>query len=159
MNRPFKALALAAFALAGILGATAGQASAANFNVNFAIKNADPSASMQRVSSLPATITGLPNPAGAVGAGALDPSSGHAVYSDTLPIFGGTPKSVSLVYANALDGVSNQCTFTLKVSKDSNVLPYLLHMTATGGSCAAPADARTIDGQFTSQVYTFTWAI
>jgi hypothetical protein len=158
MNRPFKALALAAFALAGILGATAGQASAANFNVNFAIKNADPSASMLRIGSLPATITGLPNPAGAVGPGGLDPSTGHAVYSDALPTQT-QPRFVSLVYANAFDGTSNQCTFTFKVSKDSNVLPYLLHITANGGSCAVPADARTADGQFTSQVYVPTWAI
>jgi hypothetical protein len=159
MNRPLKALALAAFALAGALGATAVQASAANFNVNFAIKNADASASMIRTSTLPSTITGLINPASAISPAGLDPASGNAVYSDVLPRFSGDFKSVSLTYANASDGISNQCTFTLKVAKDSNVLPYLLHFAAQGGSCTAPADVRTSDGQFTGAVYTPAWAI
>jgi hypothetical protein len=155
MNRTLKALALASFALAGALGATAVQASAANFTVDFAIKNNDASASMIRVGSLPATISGLPNPAGAVGPGGFDPSSGNAVYSDALPALNQF-KHVNLVYANALDGISNQCTFVFKVSKDTNALPYLLHITATS-PCTAPADARSSDGQFTSQVYTPFW--
>jgi hypothetical protein len=159
MNRPLKALALATFALAGALGATAVQASAANFNVNFAIKNADPSASMIRTGSLPSTITGLPNPPGAVGPGGLDPASGHAVYSDVLPLHAGDSTQVQVTYANAFDGISNPCTFTLKVAKDTNAQPYLLHMTANGGSCTAPADVRTSNGQFTSQVYSPAWAI
>lgn len=155
MNHPLKALALAAFALAGILGATAGQASAATFAVDFAIKNVDASASMIRSGSLPAAISGLPNPAAAVAPSGLDPSTGFAVYSDTLPALNSF-KSVSLVYVNASDGISNPCTFTLKVSKDSNTLPYLLHVGA-GAPCTAPADVRTSDGQFTSQISIATW--
>ena len=159
MNRPFKALAIATFALAGALGATAVQASAANFNVNFAIKNADPSASMIRTSALPSTVTGLINPASAISPAGLDPATGNAVYSDALPANVGEFKQVQLTYANALDGISNPCTFTLKVSKDTNAQPYLLHMAANGGSCAAPGDVRTSNGQFTAQVYTPSWAI
>jgi hypothetical protein len=155
MNRTLKALAIAAVALAGAFGATAAQASAANFNVNFAIKNNDSSASMIRLGTLPGSITGLPNPAGAVGPGGFDPSSGNAVWSDGLPAPGGF-KQVSLVYVNAGDQSSNQCTFTFKVSRDSNVLPYLLHITATS-PCSAPADARTSDGQFTGQTYIPNW--
>jgi len=157
MNRTLKALALATFALAGALGATAVQASAANFNVDFAIKNNDTSASMIRVGSLPSTISGLPNPAVAVGPGGLDPGTGNAVYSDALPALNQT-KSVSLTYANASDGISNPCTFTFHVKKDSNVLPYLLHVTPDHPSCTAPADVRTSDGQFTASVYVPTWA-
>ena len=158
MNRPLKALAIATFALAGALGATAVQASAANFNVDFAIKNADPSASMIRVGSLPSTISGLPNPAVAVGPGGLDPATANAVYSDALPGLNQF-KSVSLTYANASDRISNPCTFTFKVSKDGGMLPYLLHITADHTSCTAPADVRTSDGQFTASVYVPTWAI
>ena len=158
MNRPLKALAIATFALAGALGATAVQASAANFNVDFAIKNADPSASMIRVGSLPSTVTGLINPASAILPAGLDPATGNAVYSDALPLLNQT-RSVSLKYANANDGISNPCTFTLKVTKDTNVLPYLLHMTADRAPCTAPADVRTSDGQFTASVYVPAWAI
>ena len=159
MNRTLKALALASFALAAALGATAVQASAANFTVNFAIKNNDASASMIRTGSLPSTITGLPNPPSAVGPGGSDPSSGYAVYSDVLPRNATDFKSVSLIYANASDGVSNPCTFTFKVSKDSNVLPYLLHISADRAGCTTPADVRTSDGQFTSAVYTPAWSL
>jgi hypothetical protein len=155
MNRSLKALAIAAVALAGALGATVAQASAANFNVNFAIKNNDSAASMIRISTLPSTVTGLPHPAVAVGPGGFDPSSGFAVWSDQLPALNQS-KIVSLVYANANDGVSNQCTFTFKVSHDSNAVPYLLHITASS-PCSAPADVRNSDGQFTLQTYTPNW--
>jgi hypothetical protein len=156
MNRPLKALAIAAFALAGALGATAVQASAANFNVHFAIKNADSSASMLRQTNpLPSTVTGLIAPPSAISPAALDPASGFAVYSDTLPA-NNTFKQALLVYANAVDGISNPCTFVLKVSKDSNALPYLLHISATW-PCSAPADVRSSDGQFTSQTYVLSW--
>jgi len=158
MNRPLKALAMAAFALAVALGATAVQASAANFNVEFAIKNADSSASMIRVGTLASTISGLIAPPSAISPAGLDPATGNAVYSDALPGLYQF-KSVSVTYANANDGISNPCTFTFKVSKDANSLPYLLHITADRSPCTAPADSRTSDGQFTSHVYVPTWAL
>ncbi|MDB5028125.1 MAG: hypothetical protein JWO66_1814, partial [Candidatus Eremiobacteraeota bacterium] len=157
MNHLTKALALAAITLAGALGLTTAQASAANFNVNFAIKNADSSASMIRVGSLPAGVTGLIVPAAAISAGGFDPSTGNAVYSAVLPVLG-REAHVSLTYANASDGLSNQCTFTIQVKHDANVLPYLLHFSNVGmSSCTVPADVRTVDGQFTSATYTLNW--
>ena len=156
MNRPLKALAIATLALAGALGATAVQASAATFNVDFTVKNNDAAASMIRGTvPAPSTISNVITPAAGISPGGADPASGFAVYSDTLPTVG-APKQVSFVYANLNDGSSNACTFTLKVSKDTNALPYLLHMTATA-PCSAPADVRTSDGQFTAQTYILSW--
>jgi len=158
MNRSIKALALAAFALAAAFGATTAQASATNFNVNFKFKNMDPLAtsySMIRTSTLPATVTGLPA-AWSVPRLSFDPSSGNAVYSDTLPA-AGFYKQVSIDYSNASDGISNKCTFTIQVSKDSNVKPYLLHFT-TSAPCIVPGDVRSSDGQFTSTAYELDWS-
>jgi hypothetical protein len=156
MNRPLKALAIAAFALAGALGATAVQASAANFNVDFLVKNNDAAASMIRATvPAPSTISGLITPAAAISPGGTDPASGFAVYSDALPSVGAL-KQVSLSYTNASDGISNSCTFVLRVSKDTNALPYLLHIVATA-PCTAPADVRSSDGQFTAQAYVLSW--
>jgi hypothetical protein len=158
MNHLTKALALAAITLAGALGLTTAQASAANFNVNFAIKNADSSASMIRVGSLPAGVTGLIVPAAAISAGGFDPATGNAVYSAALPVLFGEAH-VSVTYANASDGTSNQCTFTIQVKHESNVLPYLLHFSNVGpSSCTVPADVRSSDGQFTSTTYTLNWS-
>jgi hypothetical protein len=154
MNRPLKALAIATFALAGALGATAVQASAANFNVDFVVKNNDASASMIRNTvPAPGTVSSFITPATGIPPGGTDPASGYAVYSDVLPGLNAF-KQVSFGYANTVGG--GLCTFTLKVSKDSNTLPYLLHMSATG-PCSVPADVRTSDGQFTSQTYVLSW--
>ena len=150
-------LALAAFALAGALGATAAQASAANFTVNFAIKNNDPSIPMIRSTvPLPTGITGLIDPAAAIASGATDPGSGNAVFSAPLPGLG-LSKQAQLTYAKASDG-SAPCTFTIKVSHDANVLPYLLHVTSDNARCVVPLDQRTSDGQFTAQTLILDWA-
>ena len=159
MNRSIKALALAAFALAAAFGATTAQASATNFNVKFNFKNMDPlptSYSMIRTSTLPATVTGLPA-AWSVPRLSFDPSSGNAVYSDALPGVG-LYKQVSIDYSNASDGVSNRCSFTIKVSRDLNVSPYLLHFSTTSSSCIVPGDVRSSDGQFTSTAYELDWS-
>lgn len=158
MNRLTKTLALAAVALAGAFGATAAQASAANFNVSFLVKNNDSSASMIRSGSLPSGISGLPDPGVAVPAGGTDPSTGIATYSLPLPSVGIT-KQMSLVYARASDGTS-ACTFTIKVSHDTNSLPYLLQFsTSDTVRCAVPTGSiRTSDGQFTGQTYVLNWA-
>jgi hypothetical protein len=159
MNHLTKALALAAVTLAGALGLTTAQASAANFNVNFAIKNADSSASMIRTSTTPSGVTGLIDPAAAISAAGFDPATGNAVYSLALPGVGGDAH-VNLDYANGSDGISNKCTFTIQVKRDSNVLlPYLLHFAKTPNTnCAVPADVRSSDGQFTSTTYTLNWS-
>jgi hypothetical protein len=158
MNHLTKALALAAVTLAGALGLTTAQASAANFNVHFVVKNADSSASMIRAGSIPTGVTGLIDPAAAIPAGGFDPAAGYAVYSASLPT-GGNAVQVSLDYASASDGISNKCTFTIQVKHDLNVLPYLLHFVQAGaGNCTVPADVRSSDGQFTSTTYALSWS-
>ncbi|HEX3464354.1 MAG TPA: hypothetical protein VHS78_09940 [Candidatus Elarobacter sp.] len=158
MNRLTKTLALAAVVLAGAFGATAAQASANNFNVDFKIHDADASVSMIRITDpLPSGITGLITPASAIAAGGNDPSTGYAVWSGTLPGLNFS-SSVSLVYGRASDGGS-QCTFTMTVKHDSNVLPYLLTLSESGPACSvSTSSARTSDGQFTpSTPYQFNW--
>jgi hypothetical protein len=160
MNRPIKALALAAFALAAAFGATTAQASATNFSVSFKIKNLDPlqtSYSMIRISSIPSTVSGLINPASAIARLGTDPGSGTGTYADTLPLVNHFTQ-VSLTYANASDSVSQQCTFTIRVSRDSNSLPYLVHFTSDQARCAVPGDARTSDGQFTATPFEMDWS-
>ena len=150
-------LALAAFALAGALGATAAQASAANFTVNFAVKNNDASVPMIRSTvPLPTGVTGLIDPAAAILAGGTDPATGNAVYSAPLPTLV-SPRQVQLAYAKASDSTAS-CTFTIKVSRDGNVLPYLLHFASDNARCLVPADQRTSDGQFTAQTSILDWA-
>jgi hypothetical protein len=159
MNRLTKTLALAAVVLAGAFGATAAQASAANFTVDFKVQNNDTSSiSMIRVTtSLPTTVTGLINPASAISAGNADPSSGNAQWSDALPALGHST-SVSLVYGRASDQGA-QCTFTMTVSHDSNLLPYLLSFTASPNPpCTAPASVRSSNGVYTNQIYALGWA-
>ena len=149
MNRSIKALALAAFALAAALGATATQASANNFTVNFKIKNADPALSMIRTSSLPSSVTGLIAPAASIASLGFDPNSGTGLWSDVLPALNSFA-SVSITYAQS-DGVSNPCTFTMKVTHDANVQPYLLQFSKTAGTnCVVPtATSRSSNGVFT----------
>lgn len=154
MNRLIKTLALAAFGLAGAFAATTAQASATNFNVSFLVHNGDPSVSMQRVTDpMPTTITGIGSVA-AIPPGGNDPSTGNATYSDTLPTLNQT-KSVSFVYGQSGGGAN--CTFTIAVSRDSNVQPYLLHFSTDASACTVPGDVRSSNGQFTSQVYQLTW--
>jgi hypothetical protein len=155
MINPTKALALAAFALAGAFLGTAAQASAANFNVSFAIKNNDASLSMIRTSSVPVGVTGLPNPSVSIAPG----GSESGTWSATLPALHASAQ-ILLTYAQASDGVSSPCSFTVKISHDTNVQPYLLEFSNNGGPsrCSVPASARTSDGQFTSQTYTMGWS-
>jgi hypothetical protein len=158
MNRPIKALALAAFALAAALGATATQASAANFTVNFKIKDADPALSMIRTSSLPSTVTGM-GAATSVASLAFDPSTGNGTYSDLLPALNQSAH-VDITYAQASDGISNPCTFTITVSHDSNVLqPYLVQFSRTAGTnCVVPTSTpRSSNGVF-SGTYELDWS-
>jgi hypothetical protein len=158
MNRFTKTLALAAGVIAGALGATAAQASAANFNVSFALHNLDASASMIRVTSpLPAGISGLIDPAAAISPGGYDPATGNAAFSLTLPGLGGSSQA-TLQYANAGNGTSDACNFTIKVSHDFNPTPYLLHFSVDSSKCGVPADVRSSNGQFTSQTYLLNWA-
>jgi hypothetical protein len=157
MNRLTKTLALAAGVLAGALGATAAQASAANFNVDFAFHNNDLSASMIRATSpLPSGISGLIDPAAAILPGGYDPASGNATYSLGLPAFGSSSQ-VTLRYVTVGDS-SGACNFTIKVSHDTNPSPYLLHFSVDSSKCTVPGDARSSTGQFTNQTYILTWA-
>jgi len=160
MNRTTTALALAAFALAAAFGATTAQASAANFNVSFVMKNVDPSSSVSMIrvtDPLPSTVTGLIAPPAAIARLSFDPNSGNATYSEALPTLT-QPRQVSFVYAKAADG-SAPCTFTIKMTRDSNPSPYLLHFTSSDSArCIVPGDARSSDGQFTSGVYELDWS-
>ncbi|HEY0396338.1 MAG TPA: hypothetical protein VGD01_17815 [Candidatus Elarobacter sp.] len=155
MKNLVKTLALAAFALAGAFGATTAQASAANFNVYFAVHNADASASMERTGTLPGTITGLSG--SSVAAGGNDPSSGHATYSNLLPGLSQTT-SATLTYQKV--GGGSACSFTISVKNDGNPLgAYLLHFTTDAPArCSVPSDARSATGQFTGQTYVLSWS-
>jgi hypothetical protein len=158
MNRPIKALALAAFVLAGVVGATTAQASAANFTIDFNMKNTDThSLSMIRTSSLPSRITGLSAPAATISPGNYDPNTGNATYSDQLPALNNSV-SADVTYAQASDGVSNPCTFTITVKRDSNSQPFLVTFSNHGVSrCIVPGPARSSSGAF-SGTFTLSWA-
>lgn len=155
MNRITKTLALAAVVLAGAFGATAAQASAANFNVDFKVVNGD-SVSMIRITDpLPSGISGVTNPPSAITAS--DPPSGNAVWSGVLPGLN-TSTSVSLTYGRASDNGA-QCTFTMKITHDSNANPYLLQFSVspTSPCSVGTTSVRTSDGQFTAQTYVLNW--
>jgi hypothetical protein len=156
MNRVKVLSALAALAVGGALAAnTAPAAAFTSFSVSFAIKNNDGTASMIRTSSLPAGVTGLPNPAQAVSPGGTDPASSFATYS--LPYPGpAQTRSISLSYANASDQ-SSACTYTISV-KETSSTSFTLHFTTTDPSrCAVPGDVTNGDGQFTSTTYILNW--
>ena len=158
MNRLTKTLALAAVVLAGAFGATAAQASAANFNVNFAVRDADASASMLRLTDpLPSSVTGLIKPPAAITAGGSDPATGNALWSGVLPTLGNSA-SVSFTYGRASDHGA-QCTFTMKISHDANANPYLLELSVLpSSSCSvSTSSARSSDGQFTGTTYGLIW--
>lgn len=154
MIRSLKALALAAVGAAGILAATVAPAAAANFNVYFAVQNNDSSNNMGIV-NIASTVTGLSG--GPISPGALDPSSGHATYSDALPGVGASKNTTFT--AEIFSTSSAQCNFTIKVSHDTNMLPYLAHFSVDQTSrCSVPADQRTSDGQFTATTPVLGWA-
>jgi hypothetical protein len=157
MNRITKTLALAAVVLAGAFGATAAQASATTFKVDFAVHDADSTVSMIRITDpLPTGISGLISPPSAIVAGASDPATGNAVWSGTAPGLGSSI-SVSLTYGRASDSGA-QCTFTMKITHDGNSNPYLLQFSVNPTSpCSVPASVRTSDAQFTAQTYVLNW--
>jgi hypothetical protein len=158
MNRVTSFLALSAIVVAGAFAGTAAQASA-GVSVDFKGHNADNSASMIRTSPLGTEISGLINPPAAIGPGGDDPSSGFAVFSAPTPAIGGNVHA-SVSYANAIDGVSNACTFTITVTRTA-LAAYTLHLSVgpSGTPCSVPSgpDPTNANGQFTSQAYVLTW--
>lgn len=159
MNRISSFFALSAIVIAGAFAGTAAQASAGNVNVAFKVHDADASASMIQVGSPPLTITGLINPAAPISPGGDDPSSGFALFSAGAPSVGGSV-SGSVSYANASDGVSNLCTFTIMVSRpatNSYGLRFAVSPSIT--PCTVPTVSPTnANGQFTSTTYMLTWS-
>jgi len=156
MNRLVKVLALAGVTLGGAFLTTAAQASAANFNVSFAIHNNDSTYNMIRQTSpLPSGVTGLINPAAAISPGNNDPASSFATFSLPLPsrIL---PASASLKYSKDTDS-TDACTITMTVSNVGGLTPYLLHFTSDQSRCTVPADVYSSDGQFTSTTYLVYW--
>jgi len=159
MNRVTSFLALSAIVVAGAFAGTAAQASASNVNVQFKIHNGDgASTSMIRTAAPSSGITGLIDPAAAILAGNDDPASGFALFSLGAP---GVHASVqgSVSYAKASDLVSNLCTFTITVTRNS-FASYSAHFSVgpTAGNCIAPGDVTNSDGQFTSTTYAFVWS-
>jgi hypothetical protein len=158
MNRVTSFLALSAIVVAGAFAGTAAQASAANVTVDFNVHNGDASASMIRVGTTSPAISGLINPAAAILPAGDDPASGFAVFSAPAPSIGGSSQG-SVSYANAKDGVSNLCTFTITVSRPA-LNSYTLHfsLSPSGTPCSAPANVNNSTGQFTSTVYALNWS-
>ena len=158
MNRITSFLALSAIVVAGAFAGTAGQASASNVNVNFKVHNADGlSQSMIRSGAPSSYMSGLINPAAAILPGGDDPASGFALFSAPAPpvntsVFG------SVSYANAIDGVSNLCTFTITVTR--NISSYTLGFSALNNAshCTVPLTATNSNGQFTSTTYELDWS-
>jgi hypothetical protein len=157
MNRVKVLSALAALAVGGALAASTAPAAAyTSFNVSFAAKNNDGSASMIRTSALGTGLSGLINPPAAISPGGTDPASGFATFS--LPYPGvGHSSTASLLYVNAADNASNACTYTIKVTENSTT-SFTLHFTTTAATrCSVPADVSNGDGQFTSTTYVLNW--
>lgn len=156
MNRVTSFLALGAIVIAGAFAGTAAQASAAVI-VNFKVHDADSSASMIRSSALGTGMSGLGNPAASIGPGGDDPSSGFAVFSAATPAVGTSVQS-SVSYANAIDGVSNLCTFTITVTRTAFASYTLTLSVAPSAPCSVPSGSPTnTTGQFTSQTYALNW--
>lgn len=157
MTRITQLLAVAALTFGGAFLTTAAQASAANFNVSFAIKNADSTNSMIRVTNpLPSGVTGLINPPAAISPANYDPASGFATYTGTLPALHGPPQSVSLEYANT-NNLSDNCNFTIKVTNVGGSAPYVLHFSSDQARCTVPADQSSATGQFTATTSILVW--
>jgi hypothetical protein len=156
MNRLGKILALAAATLGGAFLTTAAQASAANFNVSFAIHNNDSTFNMIRQTvPEPSGVTGLIVPPSAISPGSNDPATGFATFSRMLPS-PGNYQQVSLAYAKDTDP-TDFCTFTIKVSNVGGSLPYLLHFSSDQARCTVPADQSTANGQFTGSTALLSW--
>jgi hypothetical protein len=156
MNRLVKLLALAAATLGGAFLTTAAQASAANFNVSFAIHNNDSTYNMIRQTDpLPSGVTGLIVPPSAISPGNNDPASSFATYSLGLPRTG-QEVHTSLVYSKDTDS-TDFCTFTIDVKNVGGSLPYVLHFSSDQARCTVPADTSSAAGQFTSITSIVNW--
>jgi hypothetical protein len=155
MIRLVKLLALAGITLGGAFLTTAAQASAANFNVSFAIHNADSTNSMIRTTNpLPTGVSGL-NPIGAILPAGNDPTTGFATYSAGLPALNRSA-SVSLEYVNSGNS-ADECTFTIQVSNIGGLNPYKLHFSSDQARCTVPADQQNSTGTFTSMTSVVNW--
>ena len=158
MNRITSFLALSAIVVAGAFAGTAAQASA-NVNVNFKVHNADASASMIRSGAPSSGISGLINPAAAILPGGDDPASGFALFSLPAPNTGSSVQG-TVSYANASDGISNLCTFTITVTRNA-AASYALTFSAANNSSHCTVPSGTVNsstGQFTSTTYELDWS-
>lgn len=158
MKRITSFLALSAIVVAGAFAGTAAQASATNINVDFKVHNGDGlSQSMIRSGAPSAGISGLINPAASILPGGDDPASGFAVFSLPQPNVNDFVRG-NVSYANAIDGVSNLCAFTITVTRTAPSA-YTLHFSASPNSpCSVPGNASNTDGQFTGSTYQLTWS-
>jgi hypothetical protein len=157
MNRVTSFLALSAIVVAGAFAGTAAQASA-NVNVQFKVHNADTSASMIRSGTTSAYISGLINPPASIAPGGNDPASGFALFSAPTPNVNGSVQG-SVSYANASDGISNFCTFTITVTRTAFSSYSLSFSVANNAShCAVPGGVVNTTGQFTSTTYELDWS-
>jgi hypothetical protein len=158
MNRITSFLALSAIVVAGAFAGTAAQASASNVNVNFKVHNGDGSSQSMIRSGAPSSgISGLINPAASILPGGDDPSSGNALFSLQVPQVGKFVQG-NVSYANASDGLSGFCTFTITVTRTA-ASAYTLHFSVAPSSpCSVPGDAYNTDGQFTGSTYQLTWS-
>ena len=155
MNRITSFLALSAIVVAGAFAGTAAQASAANVNVDFKVHNADASASMIR-SGAPSSDDQRADQSGG-GDLARRRRSGErvrAVLRCRAPAVGGSV-SGSGSYANASDGVSNLCTFTITVTRTGaeRRTSAFLSRRRTARRAACRPTCTNSDGQFTSTTY------
>jgi hypothetical protein len=157
MNRITSFLALSAIVVAGAFAGTAAQASAANVTVQFKVHNGDGSASAIRSGPMGTGMSGLINPAAAISPGADDPASGFALVSLSNPAVNTSVTSL-VSYANAIDGVSNLCTFTITITRNASASYTLsFSVSQTNASCSVPVNDTNSNGQFTSQTYPLTW--
>ncbi len=158
MIRLAKFLALAGLTLGGALLTTAGQASAANFNVSFAVYNGDSTANMIRQTDpVPTGVSGLIAPVAGISPGSYDPgSSSFATYTGPLPTSLHPLAQVSLVYAKDTDPM-NACTFTIKVSYIGGSTPYELQLIGSPARCTGSGPFYSTNGQFTSTTNVVTW--
>lgn len=158
MTRSLKILALAAVTLGGAFLTTAAQASAANFNVSFAIYNADTNSKsmIRQTNPLPTGVSGLIAPPSAISPASYDPASGFGTFTGRLPT-PSTPVSVQLQYSRDTDS-SDECTFSITVSNVGGLTPYLLHFTSDHSRCTVPGDVYSATGQFTTTTYLMNWA-
>jgi hypothetical protein len=159
MNRFTSFLALSAIVVAGAFAGTAAQASATNVNVQFKMHDADSSASMIRSGAPSAGISGLIDPAASISPGNDDPANAYALFSLPIPnVFSSVQGTVS--YANASDGFSNLCTFTITVQRNGPTSYALSFSVANNAShCTVPSGSvNNTNGQFTGTTYVLDWS-